>query len=195
VAFYGFLRASEFATPSLKWQHVQRTGNACTIFIEQPKTDPFHCSHSITIHASRTSTCPVKALQLYAEVVPQHQGSLPIFKGGRFSLLNQQQLTHTIRQSISYTKQHYSGHSFWSGAATIAAAAGLPDWLIKALGRWNSNAYQLYIHSSPNMLESVPAQLVRVNIPNGEEATLNINIKKLIWYINYCHCPHVLLNA
>jgi len=35
-----------------------------TIFIEQSKTDPFRCGHSITIYASGTSTCPVKALQL-----------------------------------------------------------------------------------------------------------------------------------
>ena len=130
-------------------QHVQRTGNAYTIFIEQFKTDPFRCGHSITIYASGTSTCLVKALQLYAEAVPQHQGNAPIFKGGRFSPLNRQQLTNAIchlLQSISYNKQYYFSHS---GAATTAAAAGLPDWFIKALGRWNSNPYQLYIWSSP----------------------------------------------
>ena len=169
MAFYGFLRASEFTTPSLKWQHVQRTGNAYTTFIEQSKTDPFHCGHLITIYASDTSTCPVRALQLYAEAFPQHQGNAPIFKGSRFSPLNRQQLTHTIRhllQSTSYNKQYYSSHSFRSSAATTT---GLPDWFIKALGRCTSNAYQLYIRSSPKMLESVPAQLARVNIPNGEE--------------------------
>ena len=31
---------------------------------------------------------------------------------------------------------------------TAAAAAGLPDCLIKVLGRWSSDCYQLYIHSS-----------------------------------------------
>ena len=64
MAFYGFLRATELATPSLKWQHVQRTGNAYIIFIEQSKTYPFRCGHSITIYASGTSTCPVRALRL-----------------------------------------------------------------------------------------------------------------------------------
>ena len=29
-----------------------------------------------------------------------------------------------------------------------AAAAGLPDCLMKVLGRWSSDCYQLYIHSS-----------------------------------------------
>ena len=89
--------------------------NAYTIVIEQSKTDPFHCGHSITIYASSTSTCPVRALRLYAEVVSQHQGNVPIFKGGRFSPLNRQQLTHTMRhllQSTSYNKQYYSSHIF-----------------------------------------------------------------------------------
>ena len=61
MAFYRFLRASEFATQSLKWQHVQRTGKAYTIFIEQSKTNPFCCGHSITIYASGTLTWPVRA--------------------------------------------------------------------------------------------------------------------------------------
>ena len=136
MAFYGFLRASEFATPSLKWQHVQRTDNTYTIFIEQSKTDPFHCGHSITIYASSTSTCPVRTLQLYAETVPQHYDNSPIFKGRKFSPLKLQQLTHTIHHLLQSTLAlPQPQFSKW-----YAATAGLPDWLIKALGRWNSNA-------------------------------------------------------
>ena len=39
----------------------------------------------------------------------------------------------------------YSGHSFWSGAATTAANRSIGDAMIKTLGRWQSNTYQLYI--------------------------------------------------
>jgi len=35
----------------------------------------------------------------------------------------------------------YSSHSFEIGAASTAAAAGIPDWKIQALGRWSSDCY------------------------------------------------------
>ena len=37
LAFYGFLRASEFATPNLTWQHIQLAGDRYTVLIEQSK--------------------------------------------------------------------------------------------------------------------------------------------------------------
>ena len=53
----------------------------------------------------------------------------------------------------------YSSHSFRIEAATTAAAAGLPPWLIKALGRLHSDAYLAYIRFSNSMLSSVPQVL------------------------------------
>ncbi len=51
----------------------------------------------------------------------------------------------------------FSGHSFWSGAATTAAAKrGMGDATIKLLGRWKSNTYQLYIKTPREQL-AVPS--------------------------------------
>ena len=137
--------------------------------LEQSKTDPFHCGHTITIYAAGTSTCPVRALRLYMEASAPFQANSPVFKGDRFSLLDRQHLTIAIchlLQNTHYNYQHYGSHSFRSGAATTAAAAGIPDWLIKFLGRWRSNAYQGCIHSAPAMLQSVPALLAHANTPD-----------------------------
>ncbi len=49
----------------------------------------------------------------------------------------------------------YSGHSFRSGAATTAAKRGLGDATIKMLGRWQSNAYQVYIKTPRDQLAQV----------------------------------------
>ena len=39
----------------------------------------------------------------------------------------------------------FSSHSYQIGAATMVAQQGLPDYQIKTMGRWSSNAYQLYV--------------------------------------------------
>ena len=43
LAFYGFLRASEFSTAALIWQHIYLETDRYTVSIEQSKTNPFHC--------------------------------------------------------------------------------------------------------------------------------------------------------
>ena len=54
----------------------------------------------------------------------------------------------------------YAGHSFQIGAATTAVACGLPESLIKTLGRWESSAYML-IRAPQSTLCSIAQKVVR----------------------------------
>lgn len=47
-----------------------------------------------------------------------------------------------------------SGHSMRAGGATALAAAGVPDDRIRAMGRWSSDAYQVYIRQHSIILIS-----------------------------------------
>ena len=46
---------------------------------------------------------------------------------------------HQALEKIGAAPSFYPGHSFWMAAATTAAASGLQDWLMKALGCWTSD--------------------------------------------------------
>ena len=47
-----------------------------------------------------------------------------------------------------YNWELFNGHSFRIGAATSAKQAGIPETMIKILGRWQSSTYQGYIRPS-----------------------------------------------
>jgi len=53
-------------------------------------------------------------------------------------------LTMTL-QGADVDDKRYTTHSFPIGAATLAKDTGISDVYIKMLGRWKSNAYQLYV--------------------------------------------------
>ena len=111
----------------------------------------------------------MKALQRYQGMVPVDQRMGPLFAAGQFFPLSRTHVTNTLcclLNQADYDSQLYSSHSFLIGAATTsaaAAAAGPPPWLIKTLGRWNSDAYMTYIHCPNHVLREVPALLARTN--------------------------------
>ena len=63
-------------------------------------------------------------------------------------------------QEAGVDSKGYNTHSFRIGAATTAKEKGISDVHIKMLGRWKSNAYQLYVRTPQEQLAKLSKQLV-----------------------------------
>ena len=172
TGFFGFLRCGEFTTSSSQFDintnlavhdlQIDRQDNPTLVLlnIKASKTDQFRRGHVLRIGTSGTNICAVRALMTYLH----HRGNTP---GALFLLPNGQPLSRdkvcswlTDAMTRIGESGHYSGHSFRIGAATTAAQVGIPDHLIKTLGRWISDAYQLYIKTPTSVLEGVAARMV-----------------------------------
>ena len=152
IAFYGFLRVSEYT--NLRWSDVTCSVDHLSITLKQSKTDPFRRGCTIKIFETKSSTCPHRAFKLHRKLSGNPATSAHVFQAGRFHPLSCSAITKTLRKLLRQAgldDSQYASHSFRIGAATTAAAAGLPEWLIKALGRWSSNAYMTYIHHQPSL--------------------------------------------
>ena len=177
LAFFGFLRVSEFTYSSAKTFLVVRditfipniaTPTSMRVHIKQSKTDPFRQGTTLVIAHSHSPVCAVTALREYLLQRNPADPEEPLFM-----LQNKEPLTRTLLNAnlrellniLGYVETEYAPHSFRIGAATTAAAANIPPWLIKTLGRWRSDCYELYIRTPSTIIHSVPEKLAAVLNP------------------------------
>ena len=172
LAFFGFLQSSEYIAPSIKTydkavtlsrKDIVMRKNTIQVTIKASKTDPFCVGMTIFIAATGYPVCPFQALEKYLYYCKCHKG--PLFKFSNGNYLTRQALASIVKKGLaSYgiSPSAYSTHSFHIGAASTAAAAGIPDSLIKSLGRWRSDCYQRYLRIDHKRLRKVSSQLAAV---------------------------------
>ena len=170
LGFFGFLRAGEFTTNSsfnpsvdLTPANLQVDSSLNTqsfgVFIKCAKTDLFRCGCFIFLGRGSAPLCPVSALTSYLHLCGPGSGPLFIFQDGRPL---SRALLSLFLQSTSQAAGipgKFSGHSFRIGAATTAAQRGVPDHLIKTMGRWSSEAYLSYVRTPVNTILSVAGRI------------------------------------
>ncbi|XP_017161112.1 uncharacterized protein LOC108166420 [Poecilia reticulata] len=155
LAFFGFLRCSEFAL----------TSSIHNPLIHPCLSDISILSHDIMIFTLRKSktdqlavSCPIYLFRLDSSLSPYE----PIFNyvQSRFAAKASPQdplfisepgkqasrfwFSRHFRQVLllsGISPDHYSAHSFRIGAASSASSQGVPDHTIQILGPWSSQAY------------------------------------------------------
>ena len=168
AAFFGFLRVGEFTCPGvfdppchLSRSDISLDSAGCFLLhLKRSKSDPFARGCVVLLAPSGSWICPVSALANYLELRGSSPGPLFVCDDGR--PLTPGLVNKWLRAILSSAGVvgNYSSHSFRIGAATSAALAGVPDHLIKVLGRWSSDAYLTYIRTPPEQLMAVARHLV-----------------------------------
>jgi integrase len=157
IATYGLLRLSEVVPNNhkekapIRFSDIAVDLNKCfSISIRFSKTDQIGQGQRIWLAANGSATCPYDALfQLYLKhsaypitmndsLFINHLGVVPTRKWVIASL-------KIAIAKLGFNEAQFSGHSFRRGGTTSLAAAGVPDHLIKHMGRWRSATYQVYV--------------------------------------------------
>ncbi len=136
------------------------------VCIKQSKTDPFRQGTTIFMGKTDTALCPVAAMLAYMALRGPGEG--PLFRFQDKQPLTRQRLVAAIRKVLAEAglqPEQFAGHSFLIGAATTAAACGVPIATIKTLGRWKSEAYQLYIRLPQSQLANISRTLASYRGP------------------------------
>jgi hypothetical protein len=173
LTFFGFLRCSEFTVPSqseydpdahLSLKDValdsRQDPSVVQVIIKQSKTDPFRQGVNLYLGKTGEKLCPVSAILAYLRIRGLSPG--PLFVLPDRSYLTRQRFADMVAKVLhqaGLNDQHYSTHSFRIGAATSAKDAGISDAHIKMLGRWRSEAYQLYVRTPKEQLAKLSKQL------------------------------------
>ena len=172
LGFFGFLRAGEFTINStidpsihLTVQDLQVDAevnpSGLRVCIKSSKTHPFRQGCFIYLGRGQAPLCPISAILAYLHLRGPSSGPPFIDTHGR--PLTRSRLSSFVQSVLqgSGIPGQFSGHSFRIGAATTAAQCGIPDHLIKTMGRWTSDAYQVYIRTPVESILEVSGRLLQ----------------------------------
>ena len=165
TAFFGCFRLGELtiqdlsAPPAVEASDISFEGSPvrARVHLRFSNTDATGSAADIILGITGDSLCPVTALSKYLRVHPG--GPEPLFVSSEGSPVSRATFVAAVRAALLAAKIISAGHSFRIGAATSAARAGDPAHLIKAMGRWSSDAFMVYLRLPPETLASIARHL------------------------------------
>jgi len=175
TCFYGFLRFNEVV--SLKRSDLDFSDNSIVVNLRRSKTDQYKKGDNVVIAKTEPEElCPVHCIKAYltAASIPggssdflfrnvymsKKSNSYQLRKGNHMSYTRAREIFLSKLEVMGYDSRKYGLHSFRSGGATAAAAAGVSERLIKKHGRWRSDICKdMYIHENESNRLSVSLKI------------------------------------
>ena len=166
VAFGAFLRKANVCAASDSISHVQKAllrkdvvldlSNYCIhVALRFRKNAQYgEAAHKVAMAGCRGHILdPVWWWCEYTRRVPaaESEAAFGFMEGERYVPLTHSVFVQWVKTLISragFNAAGYSGHSFRRGAATFSFLVGLPEFLIKEMGAWRSQVYQVYLELS-----------------------------------------------
>ena len=175
LGFYAGLRGAEYAYDATNKQSMPPTLSNIVFDIDNrlfyytvPSSKTMVHGFQSIIHCSQHYICAYCCLYQYIATKNASGNTGP--KDHLFAIngavVTKYMLNSFIQKCVSalgWDPQLYSAHSLRAGVATTAASIGLPDWQIKKLGNWKSNAYQHYIRDPTTHTSNAAYLLARGN--------------------------------
>ena len=159
LAFHGFLHCGDL-TSSIKWQDIKidMERQCLDAWLQWSKTDPSGKGTTITVGAnSDLWICPVRKLIEYKQIFRSTESTVFVHHNG--APLTRAALTTELRRLLPLcgvtNSDDYASHSFCIGAATSAAMAGVPEYLIRHMVHWCGAVVLDYVRIQPLQLTTV----------------------------------------
>lgn len=147
LSFYALLRVSELcgSPHAILFQNIRVQPAYITISFTSYKFSRGK-TPNVFIPATRSELCPVAALISY--IASRGTAPGPLFLNADGSPCTTARFRAELFKVVSHaglSDYSITPHSFRVGAATVAAAMGLPEDTIQRMGRWTSRAFTRYI--------------------------------------------------
>ena len=120
-----------------------------TVKIKSEKTDRVGRETIVDVYSNDGPFCPVRALEKWQKISKLDSQSLPAFRLASGQPLTGRHLNKILKSllgnHLDYSRGGVSCHSFRAGLASLMGSLGYTDEQIQAIGRWSSNAYNVYV--------------------------------------------------
>ena len=133
----------------VKFKHTKAGLAYLKITLRKTKTSQFKKSHAY-VYSNQTGFCAVTAVENFVKLKEKHMSfgqnsHLFSWPGANMSVKYFNKLIRDVAAWLGLKTKHYSSHCFRAGGATTATNRGIAPHVIKQMGRWTSNCFELYV--------------------------------------------------